>query len=410
VNWWRAKGVEFALTASTEGIPVSYKGAMSGPDKEMWLSAFKTELENIKNNNTYTLRKTKNGEKAIGCKWVLKIKLKPDGTIDKYKARLVAKGYAEQKGKDYNETFAPVAKFKSIRIIRALAASNSWKVYHDDATSAFLNGNLQETILMDQPEGFVEISESYKWELLKTLYGLKQAPREWNLLHKFMIDNSFEQCKSDPCLYIKQNDNDKIIVGIYVDDIISTGNNNLGIQDFRQSLKRKFKCSEGGKLTGCLGINVIQQENEIILSQEQYLLRKLEEFQSWFTPNTTRTTPIDPNFQELLINANRSNDTEPKFPYRQIVGSLMFASTATRPDLTTALGVLSRFNSNPKKIHCDMVCHLLYYIRKFLSLSLHYKSQDNLNVSGYIDSSWANSEDYKSISGFNYSIGNSLIS
>jgi len=395
-TWWRPKGVEFALRATTDGTPINYKTAISGPDKGKWMAAFKAELDSIKKNKTYKLRQTKDGERAIGCKWVLKIKLKPDGNIDKYKARLVAQGFKQRKGLDYNETFAPVAKFKSIRIMLALAGSNRWKVFHDDATSAFLNGNLHETILMDQPEGFVEINESYKWELLKTLYGLKQAPREWNsVLHNFMVEIGFTQCKSDPCLYVKEAGKDKIVVGIYVDDILSTGNNIHEIEKFRRQLKDKFQCSEGGPLTGCLGIEVTQNDGEIILSQEQYLLRKLVEFEQFLEPKITRSTPLNPSFQELLLEAQNSDEVEENFPYRQIIGSLMFASTATRPDLTTALGVLSRFNSKPKKIHCDMARHLLYYIRKFPNLSLFYRAQANLNVTGYVDSSWANAEDYK---------------
>jgi hypothetical protein len=274
---WKPKGVEFALKAVVDGTPVTYKQAINSSDKEKWKEAFKIELENIKRNNTYKLRKTKNGEKAIGCKWVLKIKRKPDGSIDKYKARLVAKGYAQRRGKDYNETFAPVAKFKSIRIMLALAATNNWKVFHDDATSAFLNGTLNETIFMDQPEGFIEKDESFKWDLLKTIYGLKQGPRKWNIvLHDFMVENGFIQCKSDPCLYVKEVEKDKIIVGIYVDDILSTGNSVVLIEDFRSKLKSRFKCSEGGLLKGCLGIEVNQGINGISLSQESYLLKKLE--------------------------------------------------------------------------------------------------------------------------------------
>ena len=160
-------------------------------------------------------------------------------------------------------------------------------------------------------------------------------------------------------------------------------------------MKGKFQCSAGGPLTGCLGIEVIQNDGEIILSQEQYLLRKLVEFEQFLEPKITRSTPLNPSFQELLLEAQNSDEVEENFPYRQIIGSLMFASTATRPDLTTALGVLSRFNSKPKKIHCDMARHLLYYIRKFPNLSLFYRAQANLNVTGYVDSSWANAEDYK---------------
>ena len=194
--------------------------------------------------STYQIKKIKNGEKAIGCRWVFKKKLNKDGTVNKFKARLVAKGYLQRFGTDYNETFAPVAKFKSIRLLLAISAQRSWKVYHDDVTSAFLNGILKEKVLMDQPDGYQQESSLHKWELKKTLYGLKQSPREWNeVIHNFLITEGFIQSKLDPCFYHKKTNSYEIISGIYVDDVHSAGSSDEEVQKFRVSLKRKFKCS-----------------------------------------------------------------------------------------------------------------------------------------------------------------------
>jgi hypothetical protein len=409
-DWWKPDGICYALRAITTGTPLTYKEAMSGPDRDLWTKACEIEMENIRRNKTYELRQTKNGEKAIGCRWVLKIKLKPNGEVDKYKARLVAKGYAQRKGRDYIETFAPVAKFKSLRIILALAAMHKWKVYHDDVTSAFLNGKLKETVLMDQPEGFVEKDTRYKWDLKKALYGLKQAPREWNTtIDDYLTQKGFKRCMSDACIYVK-NGNDKIILGLYVDDVIVTGSNGEEVQRIRNDIKQRFKCSEGGLLTGCLGMEVTQSESGIILSQETYIRQKLEKYDYLLQPHKKTNIPLDPNFQELLIEAEKSTDVEENFPYREIIGSLMYASTATRPDLTTALGILSRFNAQPKKIHCNMVRQILYYLRKYPSLTLNYSGYFDTQLSGYVDASWGNNEDYSSISGYSFFLGKSLIS
>ena len=248
-------------------------------DAQLWKDAMDEEMANLERNQTYTLYKKQLGEKAIGCRWVFRKKLNLDGTISKYKARLVAKGYLQQFGKDFNETYAPVAKFKSIRLLLAIAAQRNQIVYHDDATSAFLNGFLKERVLMDQPDGYVMKSEDYKWLLRKTLYGLKQSPREWNeVFHKFMIEEGFTQSKNDPCFYLKKDGDCIILVGLYVDDVLSTVNDSKDIQHFRSKLKSRFKCSEGGVLKWCLGMEVIQGDSFISINQDQYVAQKLIEF------------------------------------------------------------------------------------------------------------------------------------
>ena len=360
-KWWMTPEYNeydlfHAFSAVTDGIPTNFAEAMKSEDRDYWKAAMDCEMKNIRDNDTYQIKKIKNGEKAIGCRWVFKKKLNKDGSVNKFKARLVAKGYLQRFGTDYNETFAPVAKFKSIRLLLAISAHQSWKVYHDDVTSAFLNGILKEKVIMDQPDGYQQGSSLHKWELQKTLYGLKQSPREWNeVIHNFLIDEGFIQSKLDPCLYHKKTDSYEIIAGIYVDDVISTGSDDAEVQKFRTSLKGKFKCSEGGLLDWSLGMEVQQGIDGIKISQTQYILQKLDQFKEFLKPNVQRTTSLDPNFQHQLIKANDSVETEENFPYRSMVESLMYAATGTRPDITTAVGIVSRYLSSPKSIHCDMV-------------------------------------------------------
>jgi hypothetical protein len=410
--WWKRLGenpvleLHTALKAVVEGTPVTYREAMTSSESPFWKAAMDAEILNIKANGTYKEYLTKPGEKAIGCRWVFRKKLKADGSLDKYKARLVAKGYLQQLGKDYNETYAPVAKYKSIRLLLAIAAQFTQKVYQDDCTSAFLNGVLKEKVLMDQPEGYQTNSSDHKWLLLKTLYGLKQSPREWNeVFHVFMLEYGFVQSICDPCLYIRST----LLVGLYVDDIITTGSDEKEIQDFRNALKIKFKCSEGGLLKWALGMEVTQDSFKISMNQNQYVQQKLTEFSEVLDPNTRRSIPLDQNFQKLLIEANESNEIETNFPYRQIVGSLMYAATGTRPDIITAVAIASRFLANPKKIHCDMVRQIMYYLRQHPSRPLTYRKYQNPQLEVYCDSSYANTEDYASISGFGVMFGNSLV-
>ena len=416
-KWWTESSdpnmdeLYSAYRSVVDGTPTTFKEAMESEDKESWKAAMDVEMKNIEQNNTFEIKRLSAGEKAIGCRWVFKKKLKKDGSIDKFKARLVAKGYLQRLGRDYNETFAPVAKFKSIRLVLALAAQNGWKVYHDDVTSAFLNGQLKETVFMDQPDGYDTGVKFEKWKLNKTLYGLKQSPREWNeAIHNFILSEGFSQSQCDPCLYYKRTSDYQVIVDIYVDDVIATGSNDAEVQNFRAKLKSKFKCSEGGLLDWSLGMEVVQHENGISLNQKQYVLQKLDEFNDFLEPNVQRKIPLDPNFQNLLLEASTSNELDADFPYRSVVGSLMFASTGSRPDISAAVGVVSRYLTNPKLIHCNMARQILYYLRRYPDRSLNFSKTTNPKLEGYCDASWANNEDYSSISGFAFMYGPSLVS
>jgi hypothetical protein len=201
-----------------------------------------------------------------------------------------------------------------------------------------------------------------------------------------------------------------MLVAVYVDDIISTGTNELEVQMFRNNFKRRFQCSEGGLMNWCLGMEVTQANRKICINQKQYVRQKFEEFKLILDEKTKRTSPLDCNFQQLLIDAELSNDYEPGFPYREIVGSLSYAATGTRPDISAAVSIVSRFLEKPKKIHCDMVRRILYYLRFKLILSFEFGKETDIQLKSYCDASWANPEDYASISGHLSLLGKSLIS
>lgn len=155
--------------------PWDFKEAIQ---EQVWIDACEAEIDSIVRNNTWELVELPEGAKAIGLKWVFKIKRNSDGTTNKHKSRLVAKGYIQRHGVDYEEVFAPVARIETVRFIIGLAASRGWQVHHLDVKTAFLNGDLKECVYVTQPEGFViKGSESKVYKLRKALYGLKQAPR-----------------------------------------------------------------------------------------------------------------------------------------------------------------------------------------------------------------------------------------
>jgi hypothetical protein len=181
--------------------PRNFHEAMQSSEAKLWEDAANAEMQSIRDNKTWTLAPLPVGRTAIGCKWVFKVKLKSDGTIDRYKARLVAKGYSQQEGIDFSETFAPVARFSSIRILLALGAHYDWEIHQMDVKTAFLNGDLEEEIYMQQPEGFIEKGkENLVCRLRKSLYGLKQAGRAWyEKIHAALINLGFDFLRVDHC-------------------------------------------------------------------------------------------------------------------------------------------------------------------------------------------------------------------
>eukprot|EP00253_Pinus_taeda_P007197 PITA_07197 len=171
--------VNFALMVNLHSIfePQTYSEAKGISE---WEQAMEAEFQSLQKNHTWTLSDLPEGKKPIRCKWVYKVKYKANGTLDKYKARLVARGFSQKEGIDYEETFAPIAKMSTIRLVLVLAAQFKWKVHQMDVKSAFLNGDLQEEVYMTQPQGFKIVGQEHKvCRLAKALYGLKQAPWAW---------------------------------------------------------------------------------------------------------------------------------------------------------------------------------------------------------------------------------------
>lgn len=228
-----------------------------------WMAAMKEELSMIEKNRTWELVDRPQDRKVIGVKWVYRTKLNADGSINKHKARLVVKGYAQIFGVDYSDTFAPVARLDTIRILLAVAAQMNWKVYQLDVKSAFLNGVLHEEIYVEQPEGFVKNEEKDKVYLLKkALYGLKQAPRAWyNKIDDHLLSIGFKKSLSEATLYVKHQSNEVLMISLYVDDLLVTGNNAGMIQEFKQEMMKVFEMTDLGLMTFFLGSEEVCQGN-----------------------------------------------------------------------------------------------------------------------------------------------------
>ena len=183
--------------------PFSYLEALHSPDAAQWVKAMTEEIDSLRENKTWELVRLPNGRKAIQCKWVFETKYRPNGDIDKFKAWLVAKGYTQKAGIDYTETFSPVVKFETIRIVMAITAADDLEIVQFNIKTAFLHGDIAELLYMEQPEGFVDLSHpDYVCLLRKALYRLKQSSRNWNTkFHAFLLQFGLTVSDADPCAY-----------------------------------------------------------------------------------------------------------------------------------------------------------------------------------------------------------------
>ncbi|KAL4369158.1 hypothetical protein GQ457_05G011330 [Hibiscus cannabinus] len=242
-------------------------------EDDKWKNAMNEEIASIERNDTWELTSLPDGHKPIGVKWVYKTKTNKERQVEKYKARLVAKGYKQRQGIDYDEVFAPVARIDTIRLLTAVAAQNKWKIYQMDVKSAFLNGYLEEEVYIEQPPRYIKQGQEDKvYRLTKALYGLKQAPRAWNTrIDEYFPENEFIKSPYEHTLYTKKNEDDDImIVCLYVDDMIFTGNNPGMFHDFKKAMTKEFEMTDIGEMSYFLGVEVKQLKEGIFLSQKKY--------------------------------------------------------------------------------------------------------------------------------------------
>eukprot|EP00253_Pinus_taeda_P022423 PITA_22423 len=321
------------------------------------------EINAIERNKTCDLVELPKGKEVIGVKWVYKTKGNAEGKIERHKGRLVVKGYKQQYGRDYEETFALVARMETVRVVLSIAAQNKWKVYQMDVKLAFLNGVLMEEVYIEQPPGYEKKGQEHKvCRLKKALYGLKHAPRAWySRIDSYLQENGFEKCEGEPTLYIKEKDGKILIVVLYVNDVIFTGNDNYLIENFKAVMKEEFEMTDMGLLRYFLGIKVDQNENGIFIAQAKYVNEVFERFN--MQDNKAAITPTVMGLK--LSKEDNNKDFDPSL-FKSIVGSLMYL-TATRPDIMHAVSLVSRFMERPKEAHWQTAKRILRYVKGAIS-------------------------------------------
>lgn len=396
--------------------PASYQEAMNGPDSEKWLEAMKSEMDSMYTNQVWTLVDPPEGVKPIGCKWVFKKKTDMDGNVQTYKGRLVAKGFKQIQGVDYDETFSPVAMVKSIRILLAIAAFYDYEIWQMDVKTAFLNGNLLEDVYMTQPEGFVTPKDAGKvCKLQRSIYGLKQASRSWNLrFDEAVKEFGFIKNEDEPCVYKKVSGSHIVFLVLYVDDILIIGNDIPSLQAVKTWLGKCFSMKDLGDAAYILGIRIYRDRSRKMLglSQSTYIDKVLKRFS--MQEAKRGNLPVTHGVKISKAQCPKSQDDEErmrKIPYASAIGSIMYAMICTRPDVSYALSMTSRYQSNPGEGHWTAVKNILKYLKRTKDSFLVYGCEDELAVKGYTDASFqTDNDDYKSQSGFVFCLNGGAVS
>jgi hypothetical protein len=379
---------------------------MASEYAEFWKAAMQEEHHSLLENDTWQATDRIPYEKnAIGSKWVFKTKRNPDGST-RFKACLVIKGYEQRRGQDFDETYAPVGKLTTLRYLLGLAAKQRWSINHMDVATAFLNPTIdRDDVYMALPPGIprassdsgvapgIPSSTSGVVLLRKALYGLKQAPRLWwQLIHSFLVGLGFRQSHADPNLYIS----DGVHVLLYVDDILiltAPGDRSSATAArLKTELERRFKMTNLGTASQFLGLEISYPgDGAIALGQRSYVDGLLRRF--GLSAANGVATPMDPHVR-LDVAEGEMLSLEDQGLYLSIVGSLMYAAMATRPDISFAVAALSRYNSAPSSVHLTAAKRVLRYLKQTAHLRLVYSGsandlEESGKVQGFTDSDFA---------------------
>ncbi|GJT50055.1 retrovirus-related pol polyprotein from transposon TNT 1-94 [Tanacetum coccineum] len=363
---------------------------------ENWVMAMQEELNQFKTNDVWELVPNPMDMTIIGTKWVYRNKLDENGVVTRNKARLVAQGYNQQEGIDYDETYAPVARLESIRILLAYACALDFKLYQMDVKSAFLNGFINEEVYVAQPPGFIDFAKpNYVYKLKKALYGLKQAPKAWyDRLKAFLIKHNYSMGMVDNTLFTKKKDSNIIIVQIYVDDIIFGSTCQEMCDDFAKIMHDEFEMSMMGELNFFLGLQIKQLDDGIFFNQSKYIKEMLKKF--GLEDSKPIKTPIS---TETKLTRDEEGESVDNTKYRGMIGSLLYL-TASRPDIMFSVCLCARFQEDPKTSHLEAVKRIFRYIKGTMHLGLWYPKGSDIETIVYADSDHAGDYvDRKSTSG-----------
>ncbi|GJS90380.1 retrovirus-related pol polyprotein from transposon TNT 1-94 [Tanacetum coccineum] len=316
-----------------------------------WMVTMQEELNQFIANDVWELVPQPRNITIIRTKWVFRNKLDENGIVSRNKARLVAQGYNQQEGIDYDETYAPIARLKSIRILLAYACTLDFKLFQKDVISAFLNGFINEEVYMAQPSGFIDFKKpDHVYKLKKAFYGLKQAPKAWyDRLKAFLIKHEYKMGMVYNILFTKKKSSNLIIVQIYVDDIIFGSTCPDMCDEFAKIMHDEFEMSMMGELNFFLGLQIKQMEDGIFFNQSKYIKEILKKF--GLEESKPMKTPMS---SDTKLTKDEECESVDSTKYRGMICSLLYL-TASRTDIMFSVCLCVGFHEAPKTSHLKAV-------------------------------------------------------
>ena len=414
-------GDAVAATDADPLEPKSFDDATTGPMAPRWWESMRDEIVALVKNRTWTYVSRNDprlkGRPPTKSRWVYKVKLRRDGTVERLKSRFVVCGYSQRQGLDYDRAFSATMRASSFRTLLAVAAGKKLRLVHFDVSNAFTQADLDDVDLFVEPaKGFEE------WEIIngkrvskllhlrRALYGSKQASRLWQeTLCEFLLSRGFTRSSADPCVYRLSRGNEEILVGVYVDDIVAAYRGDKLFKEFSTEFQKRFTSRFEGDLHWFLGIGIDQNDDFSVSASHESSIAKLCEK---YIPHNAVTRECPPTDLFSKLDKAQSDVERAKvdlFPYASIVGALLYIAVMTRPDIAFHTSVLAKFLSDPSEDCCKAATQLLQYLwstkdRKMVfngsctvpqGLSKHAVDiKKNHGFVAYSDSSWGNKYPY----------------
>ncbi len=379
------------------------------------------EVQSCEDSDTWEVVRRPKGKLVISPKWVYRIKLDHHGQLDQFKSRITPKGYMQQRGVDYFEIFAPTVSYRTKRVLLSLVTRWDYELHQMDVSSAFLHATVKEDVYMEIPEGYeAPMKGDYVLKLKKALYGIHQAPREWYLLIREFIVKTMKltQCVTDPCMFHKRSATGRLILMIVFVDDCQIGFHREDMEEWyalKAMFMERFKTKDIGESKLMLGMRITRDRRArtMTVDQEVYVTMKLEEFR--MADCKAVSTPAVKSADLHVSDGSPQDKDVRQKPYMQLVGALLYAALATRPDVTYAVHQLTMHSQSPKEVHWQAAKRVLRYLsgtkdnalvfgkhgRKSSSASTQGPQDDEMHVTAYADADYANdTSDRRSILGW----------
>jgi transposase InsO family protein len=388
-------GFSAATLMATTNEPATLAEAMANPEAPLWREAVSQELAALEANNTWELDTPPPGVRPIPTKWVFTVKRDAKGNVERYKARLVAKGFRQREGIDYDEVFAPVSKHSTLRALLSKVATDNLEMHQLDIKTAFLNGELEEDVWIEQPQGCALGPPDKACHLKRALYGLKQAPRTWHKrLDEELGQYNFSPSDADPSLYVRHDKDGSTYLLVYVDDIIIAATCLTKIEEVKKAVFNAFDARDMGEAKFFLGMAIERDRDSrtLKLGQERAVNDLLDKY------SMSECKPKGVPLSSLPADEDEKLDTA-AYPYSSLVGSLLYLSVCTRPDIAHAVGVLARHVASPHTEHWSAAKGILRYLAGTAKHGLHFGTDKGLQ--GYCDADYASdTETRRSTTGY----------